>query len=106
MTSTVPGTASPGTRPRVLLASTQSFPFAGALSPNARRSEVVRVNTPGHDRAVTDAVQRALDQAVHAFALVDADADGHPILWANPAFEALTGVPRARLVGRTAGSLI
>lgn len=90
----------------MLLASTQSNPFAGALPPNARRSEVVRVNTPGPDRAVADAVQRALAQAVHAFALVDAESDEHTVLWANAAFEALTGVSGDRLIGRPARTLV
>lgn len=67
---------------------------------------MVRVNTPGTDRDLAAAVQRALSQAAHAFALVDAESTEHPILWANPAFEALTGVAGDRLIGRPARSLI
>ena len=67
---------------------------------------MVRVNTPVPDHALAEAVGRALTQAAHAFALVDANAPGYPVVWANPAFEALIGLAGDHLIGRPAGTLV
>ena len=47
-----------------------------------------------------DLYRRLLESSPEGVALIDATTDEHPVLYVNPAFEALTGYPAADLLGK------
>jgi len=50
-----------------------------------------------------DLYRRLLESSPEGVAMVDALAEDQPVVYVNPAFEALTGYPAADLLGRTSG---
>jgi len=47
-----------------------------------------------------DMYRRLVESSPEGVVLIDAQSSGHPVIYVNPAFEALTGYSAAELIGR------
>lgn len=83
-------------------------PSAREFLSNARRSEVVTVNSRPHEPGA-DTLAEVRDRALRAtdvsFVITDATRPGAPIVWVNDAFTRTTGYSREDVVGRSPGLL-